>query len=581
MNYLLSYKIYIAPVNEVLEHPSRLIPSSAVTAVEIQHDSAVDMSGGITLGMSSYPTATISLKKTSFNTVAQRSFNWRLANVLVYYSLDGVNYTPSFAGFIESRSEQLNTIQFNCFGYLKLLEYYRHYTPLWKDKPVATPIPDIPASAQPWSTSVSGTWGQYIRNQDPTTLSGYYTGTLNTLFWLMGGRPYKYKDHYTSVGTNVRFWYDADPCPIVPKFTWMNLEEVSQDVNLLAGAAGAQITQTQEGVVKVLSPHSFAAYPKNITITDSMFASIEVDEESAVTFGKAIVTFTPRFLGANKAVLDDQIGIYLPYNEEYEHEIELPQPVDRLTNNTYYASGVTFGMSGGLFGVGQYITSTDFVTAVDYNGDTSAVLLKVPKLTNLFYARDKFIWNTETNTGYWTKVQDYAKTPGQFMKLVVKNDNSAKSLYLAKISLYGVPVEAGEPQTVKKDIDLDFTGLVAAGVVPSGFREVALKDNPYVQSKDHAMRLLDVIRYLHKRPRPTIRVVDMVHNPNIQLGDIITLRSGFYGIDGQFKVTGITVKQTGAKLDITCVDVSDIKTKDQFFIIGSGYAGSTEKYLSW
>jgi hypothetical protein len=312
-----------------------------------------------------------------------------------------------------------------------------------------------------------------------------------------------------------------------------------------------------------------------------MFSQIDIEEESAVTFGKAIVTFTPRFLGANKAVLDDPIGVYLPYNEEYEHEIELPQPVDRLTNNTYYASGVTFGMSGGLFGIGEYISSKDFVTAVDYNGDTSAVLLKVPKLTPLYYARDKFLWNTQTNVGSWIKVQDYAKTPGQFMKLVVKNDNSAKSLYLAKINLYGVPVEAGEPQTIKKDIDLDFTGLVSAGVIPSGFREVALKDNPYIQSKDHAMRVLDVVRYLYKRPRPLIRIVDMVYNPAIQVGDIITIRSRFYDIDGQFKVTGINIRDTGSKIDISCVDISDIKTKDQFFIVGSGYVGSTEKYLSW
>ena len=581
MNYLLSYKVYIAPVNEILEHPSRLVASSQVMSVEIEHTTDVDFTGGIALGLSSYPTAVVTLKKTSFNAPAQRTYNWRLANVLIKYSLDGVNYSSSFSGFIETRSEQLNTVQFTCYGYLKLLEYYRYYTPLWKNKPVATPIPDIPQSHLDWSPAVSGLWGQYISHQDPTTLSGFYTGTLNTIFWLMGGRPHKFKDHYLNTNQLPRFWYDADPCPIVPKFTWMNLEDISEDVSLLAGAAGAQITQTSDGVVRVLSPHSFSRSPKNIVITDSMFNQIDIEDESAVTFGKAIVTFTPRFLGANKAVLDDPIGIYLPYNEEYEHEIELPQPVDRLTNNTYYASGVTFGMSGGLFGIGQYISSTDFVTAVDYNGDTSAVLLKIPKLTSLFYVRDKFIWNTQNNTGYWTKVQDYAKTPGQFMKLVVKNDNSAKSLYLAKISLYGVPVEAGEAQTVKKDIDLDFTGLVSAGIVPSGFREVSLKDNPYVQSKDHAMRLLDVIRYLYKRPRPTIRVVDLVYNPNIEVGDIITIRSGFYSIDGQYKVTSISVKETGAKLDVTCVDVSDIKTKDQFFIIGSGYAGSTQKYLSW
>jgi hypothetical protein len=581
MNYLLSYKLYIAPVGEVLEHPSRLVGSNLVMGVDINHDAAMDLTSGIALGMSGYPSATVTLKKTSFNSFSLRTFNWRLANIIVYYSLDGVNYSPSFAGFIETRSEQLNEVSFTCYGYLKLLEYYRHYTPLWKNKPVATPIPEIPLAAKPWSTSVSGIWGQYIQNQDPTTLSGFYTGTINTLFWLMGGRPYQYKDHFVNTGQNARFWYDADPCPIVPKFTWMNLEEVSQDVSLLAGAAGAQITQTTDGVVRVLSPHSFSSAPKNITITDSMFTTIDIEEESAVTFGKAIVTFTPRFLGANKAVLDDPIGVYLAYNEEYEHEIELPQPVDRLTNNTYYGSGVTYGISGGLFGIGEYISSFDFVRAVDYNGDTSAVLLKVPKLTNLYYARDKFNWNTQTNTGYWSKVQDYAKTPGQFMKLVVKNNNSAKSLYLAKISLFGVPVESGEPQTVKKDIDLDFTGLVTSGIVPSGFREVALKDNPYVQSKDHAMRLLDVIRYLYKKPRPVIRIVDMVYNPNIQVGDIITIRSTFYNLDGQFKVTGISIKDTGSKLDINCIDVSDIKTKNQFFIIGSGYVGNTEKYLSW
>lgn len=584
MNYLLSYRVYVAQFGESLDvastaptypfPPSQyLLPSKVVQDVTISHSTSIDYGAGITLGVTAPPTATITLIKNNLTQVTSRTFNWRMATVKIYYSIDSVNFYSAFNGFIDGRSEEINGIGFKACGFVRYLDYYKHYTPLWRNKPAATYIPNPP---QPWSTSVSGQWGQLYRNQDPTTLSGSFTGTVNSIFWLMGGRPYKYKEQLMQGAEKPRFWYDCDHAPIVPNFTWLNQENVYEDLVALSSATGGQITQTPEGVVKYINPHSFASAAKNITITDSMFRSLAVDEESINTYGKVVVTFSQRYLGANKAVLDDPVGKYLMYNEEYTHDIEFPQPVDRLTNNTYYGSGISFGASGGYFGIDEFIDSRDFVRAVDYTGETATVQLKVPRLTELYYPKNRY-----TVSSGWITEQDVTKTPGQFMKLVLKNNDPTRALYLAHITLFGIPVIAGELQTIKTDIPLQFSGLVNAGVIPSGFREVRVNDNAYIQSKDQATRLIDVIKYLHKRPRPVLHITDLMYNPNIVLNDVISLNSIAYNLQGTFKVVDIVIKRTGAFMDIGLVDVSDIKTRDQFFIIGNTYQSNDVKNLSW
>lgn len=587
MNYVLKYQLYLAPIDVPiynLENSAYRVPDSVVQDIGIGQNTSIDFTGGISLGVASPAEANITLIKNGLTTITNRLFNWRLANVLIKYSINnGSTYSTQFAGFVESRGEVMNSVTFRCFGYSKYLEYYREITPLWVDKPAATKIPDIPSASQVWSTTTSGVWGQYLANQDPTTLSGSFTGTINTVFWLLGGRPYKYKDHVKNKGLPVRFWYDCDHAPIMPKFTWLNKENVSNDLIQLAAAAGGQITQNNEGIIQFLNPHSFVPSTNtSYTVTDSMFSELSVDETSAVGYGKVIVTFSPRYLGANKVILDAPIGKYLPYNEEYEHEVEFQQPVDRLTNNTYYGSGITFGQAGGYFGIDQYITSKDFVTAVDYNGDTAYVSLKVPQLSSVYFPKKRFYWTGNSSTSYWKYEKDVSKTAGQVFKVKVKNTDQARRLYLAKISLFGIPMVAGSQQTLKNDIPLEFSGLVTAGIIPSGFKEVSVSENPYVQSKDQAQRLMDVIKYLHKRPRPAVRINTLPYNSNVKVGDIIVINSVAYGIlNKKHKVVELQINKTGATMNITCVDVSDIKTREDFFINGETYSPNTTKYLSW
>jgi len=568
MNYLLDYRVYVAPLGENVDNPAYLLPAKAVTSVDVSQTTDIDFTAGISLGRTGYASAVLVLGKNNSTAVTAKLYNWRFASVKVYASVDRITYTPTFAGFIETRLEDIATVTFQCSGFLKYLEYYKHITPLWKNHPVATQIPD------PVYPVASG-WAAYVNQQDPTTVSGYTTGTLNKIFWLLGGRPYKYKAYLDSISYVPRFWYDCDHAPIVPQFTWLNQENIAEDAAMLAVAAGGQIMQDSYGVVRFVNPHSFAKDFSGVTLTDSHFSQLTVSEESATMFGKAVVTFTPRYLSANKSVFEGSIGVYLQYNEEYTHEVELQQPVDRLTNPTYYASGLSYGASGGYFGVDEYITSRDFVTAIDYTGETASTRLKVPRLSNLYYPKNVYRNNA------WSVEQDMTKIPAQYMHLKIFNNDPARSLYLAQITLFGVSVESGEQITIRRDIPIQFSGLVEAGVVPSGFREVTIAENPYIQSREQANKLLDVVSYLHKRPRPEHVLVDVIYQPNIKLGDRIRVVSNAYNIDGYFKITGIAVKKAGAFMDITCVDVSDILPRSSIFIIGSGYAPGDVRNLSW
>ena len=575
MNYQLGYRVYISQVSTKVDMPANLVPTKYVQDISISHTMETDFTSGVTLGRLAPPEATLTLIKNSFNPFTQRLYNWRLANVLIMYSINSIDYYPAFAGFIESRFESLTSITMRACGYLKYLDYYRHLTPLWENKPVATIVPDPPV---PYS---SETWGVLNSSQDPTTLSGSLVGTVNTILWLSGGRPFKYKQYLEDTDQNPKFYFDCDPSIMTPKFTWLNQEDVTEDLTSLCVAGGGQITQSADGVVKFVNALSYTSTTNNFVLNDSMFTEMTVDEEAAVTFGKVITTFSPRYLGANKAIVNLSLGKYLPYGEEYEHELEFSQPVSRLTNNTYYGSGISFAASGGYFGIDEFITSRDFVKAVDYNGDTASVSLKVPRVRSVAYPKNIWTWNAITASGVWTVVEDAAKTPGQFMKVIVRNDDIGRSLYLSKLVLYGIPLVAGEQQTIKRDIPLTFSGLVTAGIVPSGFREIRMTENAYVQSKDHAMRLLNVVSYLSKMPRPVHRFANLVYEPSLKLADVITINSTLYQVQGKFKVVEIAVTNTGARMSIACVNVTDLHTREEFFIIGQSYQSSDYRLLSW
>lgn len=575
MNYQLNYRVYVSPVGTKVDLPANLVPSKYVQDVSITHSMETQLTSGVTLGRISPPEATLTFVKHNFNVFSQRQYNWRLANVLVMYSINNLDYYPAFSGFLESRQESLTTVSFQACGYLKYLEYYRHLTPLWENKPVATAIPDPPL---PYA---SGVWATLSTSQDPTTLSGTAVGTINTILWLSGGRPFKYKQHYENINQHPRFYFDCDNSLMTPRFTWLNQENVTEDIAALCVAGGGQITQTADGVVKFVNALSYTATVTNFTLTDSMFSDLTVEDEAATTFGKVITTFSPRYLGANKALVNLSIGKYLPYGEEFEQEVEFPQPVSRLTNNTYYGSGISFAASGGYFGIDEYITSRDFVKAVDYNGDIASVSLKVPRVTSVAYPKYKWVWDSNTSTGTWSLIEDVTKTPGQFMKVLVRNDDIGRSLYLSKLVLYGIPLIAGEQQTIKQDIPLTFSGLISAGIVPSGFREIRVSDNAYVQSKDHAMRLLNVVKYLNKKPRPVHRFSNLVYNPSLKLADVIAINSTFYQVQGNFKIVEISVVNTGSRMNIACVDVTDLYSREQIFVLGQQYEPSDCKLISW
>ena len=569
MNYLLDYRVYIAPLGVNVDQPQYLIPSKAVMSADASHSTDIDFTSGVALGRTAFPSATVAIAKNGSTPVSNITYNWRFASVKIYASADRITYSSVFSGFVEARSEDISSVTFRCAGFLKYLEYYKHITPLWKSHPVATQVADLPLPMD------LPTWEEYSLAQDPTTATGYETGTLNKVFWLMGGRPYKHKAYFDQIEYVPRFWYDCDYAPITPLFTWLNQENLAEDAAMLAAAAGGQLTQDSNGVVRFLNPHSFSKDFTGVTLTDRHFTQMSIAEESATTFGKAVVTFTPRYLGANKSVFEGSIGVYLPYNEEYTHEIELQQPVDRLTNPTYYASGLSYGASGGYFGVDEYITSRDFITAVDYTGEIASTQLKVPRLSNLYYP--KYVYSGAS----WHVEQDMTKVPAQYLNVKVFNNDPARSLYLAQITLFGVAVEASEQITIRRDIPIQFSGLVTAGVVPSGFREVTIAENPYVQTRDQANKLLDVVSYLHKRPRPEYTVSDVVYNPAVGVGDVIRLVSAAYNVDGYFKVVARAVKKAGALMDLTCIDVSDILPRSSFYIIGTDYVASDVRSLSW
>jgi hypothetical protein len=489
------------------------------------------------------------------------SADWRMTKLELFYSDSGTeSYRKVSDGLIFTRSETATTVTFTSRGYLDLLNITMVETPLFRNRKVATSIPSANTDAEKYAA---------LKKQDPTIIEGSSVGIINAILWIIGGRPYKYKSLYDTqysevAGQRPKFYYDCTASIINPEWLWFNYENLLNDLTSLCKAAGGILNQDLDGVVRFKNIISTKQAANGFLLTDSNFESMSINELGTEPYSKIVTTYTPRYLAGSQEVFSAVINEYLNYNQSVERLIQFNKPVYKLVNKTI-SGQLTDTIVGDNF---KYVK--DKMNVVDTFGTKQIVSAKIEPHRKFYITR--YVWNEETNK--FTKQKDGAVVPSQTTTLYIKNTlNQANTVFVGEVSLYGRALEAAQQENYILQLNQYPT--------VSGYKELRIGDNPYVQSESQAVRLVNISKYLMEKPRKVLTVNGVPYKEKLKLGETITVNSTFYAISGEFKITSMSFSPTLATTNLTLLSLSGLYSDGNMFVVGSSYQDDDSKILSF
>jgi hypothetical protein len=490
-----------------------------------------------------------------------RNADWRMTKLELYYSETNVeSYRKVFDGLIYARSETNTTVQFTNRGYLDLLNITLVETPLLRNRRVATFIPTGTTDLDKFTK---------LKAQNPTILEGSSVGIINALLWLLGGRPYKYKSLYDTQYTEVagqypKFYYDCDSSVINPEWLWFNYENLFGDLSTLCKAAGGVLNQDFDGVVRYKNIFSTKQAANGLVITDSNFSSASISENGTEPYSKIVTTFTPRYLSGSQEVFSTVINEYLNFEETVERQIQFSKPVYKLVNKTI-SGQLTDTIVGDNF---KFVK--DKMNVVDSFGTKQIVSAKIKPHSTLYITK----YVSADKVGNFTKTKDTAVVPSQSTTLYIKNtQNQASTVYVGEVSLYGRALESATQETYVLPLNQYPT--------VSGYKELRIGDNPYVQSESQAVRLINIAKYIMENPRTSLTVSDVPYTEKLKLGETIVFNSSSYGISGEFKIISLSFSPTLSTAQVGLLSMSGLFSASEIFQIGTTYQDADSRVLAF
>jgi hypothetical protein len=565
MNYKMHQYIKVTTDSTSVVIPPRLIES-----VDPTQSTSFETNTELLTGVADPSTASFTILKpkdgqdTDISTILSRSYSWRLKKVEIFTSFNsGDSYKKVFEGLLFERTESRNSVSFVARGYIDLLNINLIETPLFRNRKVSTYIPSGSTDAQKF---------ELLKDQNPTIIEGSTVGIINSILWLLGGRPYKYYSlfqpasaYYSTLNYTPLFYYDCESSVVNPEWVWFNYENLVNDLTLLCKASGGLLRQNDDGVIEYVNVFNLKKQITSIVLTDKDFSDLTFGSYNYEPYKELVTTFNPRFLSASQEVFSTVFDEYLSFNEEVERRVEFEKPVWKLVNKT-----ISGQLTDTLVST-TYKTVEDNFTAVDLFGNNRQVSAKIQP-HNTYYIT-KYV--ASGVAGNFVLVQDTGVSSSQSTTVTVKNNIVAdqSSLYIATVKLYGRALDSAPEDNCILPI--------TSSDVSSGFRQLNLGNNPYIQSKTQGFRFLDIAAYLMQNDRPKITINEVPFNKNIKLGDVIRIVSTFSDVDDYFKVYSYTVSKSLATADYELISVSGLYDESDLFIVGQTYSGSNEKILSF
>ena len=483
--------------------------------------------------------------------------DWRMSRVEVMYTNDGNagNLKLAAAGLLFVRSETRTTVEFGVRGFLDLLSITLVETPLFRNRKAATKIPTAVSVAN-------------LKAQDPTLKEGSSVGLINTLLWLIGGRPNNYKTLYTSqnayvAGQYPKFYFDCQPSTINPEWAWFSYENLKEDVKQLCKASGGLLSQDSDGVLRYKNIFGSKQVWNGLTLTDSMVSKITINERGTEPYSKIVTTYTPRYLAGSQEIYKTVLNEYLNHNESVERQIDFAKPVYKMVNKTI-SGQLTDTIVGSNF---KFVKDT--INAVDIFGTKQVMSVKLSPHNTLYIPK----YVASGTIGNFTVEKDTAVISSQTTTLTVSNTlNAGSTVFVGEVSLYGRTLEAGSQETFIRKLNQ----------MPSisGFKELRVPENPYVQAESQAVRLVDTTKYLLESPRTQIIADSVPYVSGVVLGQTIKVNLPLYSISGEYQISSISFSSNMQKANITLLSLSGIYGEDEIFVIGESYSSANQRKLS-
>jgi hypothetical protein len=175
--------------------------------------------------------------------------------------------------------------------------------------------------------------------------------------------------------------------------------------------------------------------------------------------------------------------------------------------------------------------------------------------------------------GNFTIERDTAVISSQTTTLTLKNTlNTTSTVFVGEVSLFGRSLEAASTETYINQL----TQLPSI----SGYKELRLSDNPYVQSESQAVRLVDTAKYLLENPRTQIVAENVPYVSGIALGETVKVYSILYSLSGEYQITNMSFSNNLKQVTVTLLSLSGIYGENELFVIGTNYSNSDQRRLS-
>lgn len=475
-------------------------------------DSTSNPDNALSFGTPSNPSASITLENAAYKTDTRIGDSSVIGKkVRISYAFDTSDYIPVFIGVVETIQISGFSATLQLAGILTFLINQKVYTPIYYRKPIATK-----------TTSTS---------QENPGLANYVAGMINLALWYSGGRPYEQSGiNYTEASPNFKFWYSLEQSTIEPDYSWFSGENLLDEIYMLARAAGGQIFQGLDGIVRYIQPLSFnddSLYGGVFYIfndTDYIDYSESISKSEDV--GALKLTYTPRRIQPVRTIVEDKTPRFVLPNSYIDVELAPEQPVWQYVNLSQ-----------------AYITDIVKAMLID-NSDVTPT------------------------------ISDISATAAR-VSLRITNPSTTKSMIVYSIIIQGRPLEAEDE-------------LIAQ--YGSGEPERNLENNVYIQSVDHADRLLRLVFDFYGINKPIVTLNGSQYDPDRYVGELVKVQTQYNTIlsggiattnTNLYRIIGISHSNTGTTMDITLVEVANLPKRQDMFILGQAYSGGDSKQLSY
>jgi hypothetical protein len=450
---------------------------------------------GVAMGPAVQPTASLTLFADSAATL-QTLMGYEADGkpVRISFGFDSSDKLIRFGGALTRYGGAGRERSWECGGWNTHIEAQEVRSPLFRRRPIAT------------ATSLTSA-------EDPDT-PGYAGGLINYILWQCGGRPVE-QDGNPTYQSEAVFWYSCTQALIAPEYSWIPGGNPWELIRQLCRAAGGQVYQDGEGVVRYVDPITLATGTPAFTFTDEQLTAAERvsqgkagygecsdEHDSAIAVTGVTCTFVSRLVQGLQTVYEDTIPRQIAGSATLEIVCDTQLPLFSLEGAQ---------VDGAVIRTARQTTSADITISASLDSAQRVI--------------------------------------------VTVENNVAEPVMLDNVRVRGRPVSAGEEGS--------------AEYIVSGARVVTADESPFIQSRRHALMLCRMIYDGANGAGTLYTLTDAGYDPDRYVGEVVGLTNEDRGLaDERTRLVRID-NDGGAFMAAALAPLGDLPTLDSVHIIGA------------